>query len=124
MSNSNVICETPGNLAKIERKMKLAQYGWLFALLVLSFHQAKSSPVKKTARNEEDLRLPRTILPRLYQVTLLPILIEGNFTTEGSVSILVDCVQSTNNITLHIADITFSPADVAVKKFEKKFIHI
>lgn len=99
--------------------MKLAQYGWLFALLVLSFDQAKSSPVKKTARNE-DLRLPRTILPRLYQVTLLPILIEGNFTTEGSVSILVDCVQSTNNITLHIADITFSPADVTVKKFLKK----
>lgn len=64
--------------------------------------------------NGQDLRLPRTILPRLYEITLLPILIEGNFTTEGSTTILVECMQNTNTITLHVADIKFNPATISV----------
>ncbi len=99
--------------------MKLASILLLFTVALA----ASDVPTKRRAgRGGEELRLPRDILPRLYEVTLLPILIEGNFTTEGSVNILVDCVQSTNNITLHIADITFNPAEVTVCKIRISYI--
>ena len=68
-----------------------------------------------------DLRLPRNILPRLYEITLLPILIEGNFTTEGSTIILMDCVTNTNTITLHIADLQFNPAGISVCTLDSDF---
>ena len=71
----------------------------------------------------QDLRLPRTILPRLYEITLLPILIEGNFTTEGSTTILMDCVTYTNTITLHIADIQFNPTGISVCAFNLNLIY-
>lgn len=63
----------------------------------------------------EELRLPRDILPRSYDVSLLPILTQGNFTTEGSVSILMDCVKTTNKVVLHVADITVETATVTVR---------
>ena len=95
--------------------MKLAQFLLLFTAVLAASGAPSTCSTKKTAsRAGEDLRLPRDILPRLYEVSLLPILIEGNFTTEGAVSILVDCVQSTNNITLHIAEIIFNPAELTV----------
>lgn len=84
----------------------------LFLALVCFF--VTPSVAKKKGRAGEDLRLPRDILPRLYEVSLLPTFVEGNFTTEGSVSVLVDCVQSTSNITFHIADIAFNANDVSV----------
>ena len=83
-------------------------------MMIAMMAAGTTTSAKRAGRAGEDLRLPRDILPRLYEVTLLPILIEGNFTTEGSVSISVDCIQSTNNITLHIADIVFNAADVTV----------
>lgn len=55
-----------------------------------------------TSEEYSDLRLPGSILPRLYEISLLPHLVKGNFTTEGSVDIFVECVDDTNNITLHI----------------------
>ena len=71
-------------------------------------------------------RLPRNVLPRLYDVTLFPVLIEGNFTTQGTVDILVDCITSSNSITLHIADTIFDPSKVSVIDMtdEKKRIFI
>jgi aminopeptidase N len=95
-------------------KMKHSFLLILIAMLAASTAAAAPSSTKRAGRAGEDLRLPRDILPRLYEVTLLPILSEGNFTTEGSVGISVDCIQATNNITLHIADILFNPADVTV----------
>lgn len=85
-----------------------------FFIFILSISTVTSDKINKSSRAGEELRLPRSVLPRLYEVTLLPILIEGNFTTEGSVNILVDCVLPTSNITLHIADITFSSSSVLV----------
>jgi aminopeptidase N len=100
--------------------MKYLSFFLLIAMMAASSAAATLSTGKRVARAGEDLRLPRNILPRLYEVTLLPILIEGNFTTEGSVSISVDCIQSTYNITLHIADIVFNPADVRVSQIRKQ----
>ncbi|KZS09066.1 Aminopeptidase N [Daphnia magna] len=92
--------------------MTLSPYLLFIVAVVTVSTTAATSATKRVGRSGEDLRLPRDILPRSYEVTLLPILIEGNFTTEGYVSISVDCIQSTNNITLHIADIIFNPVDI------------
>lgn len=94
-----------------KKKMRIITLVACWACLSLLFTSAAS---KKSSRAGEDLRLPRNVLPRSYEVTLLPILIEGNFTTEGSVNIVVDCVQASNNVTLHIADITWSASSVSV----------
>jgi aminopeptidase N len=87
----------------------------LFSVLLTSALLISSTEIN--SRDGQDLRLPRTILPRLYEITLLPILIEGNFTTEGSTTILIDCITNTNTITLHIADIQFSPAGISVSDY-------
>jgi hypothetical protein len=50
-------------------------------------------------------RLPRWVLPRHYKLRLLPFIEEGNFTTEGQVEILLECMEPTKMIVLHIADI-------------------
>lgn len=62
----------------------------------------------------QDLRLPRTVLPQLYEISLLPNLVEGDFSTEGTVRILLHCNESTNAIILHIADTIYS-SNVLVK---------
>lgn len=59
-------------------------------------------------------RLPRTVLPRHYDVRLLPILEKGNFTVLGRVSIDVQCLQSTDRIVLHSSDIKVDLKSVQV----------
>jgi len=70
-----------------------------------------------------DLRLPGSILPRLYEISLLPHIIEDNFTTEGSVDIYVECVDDTDNITLHIdrQNIFYQPSSIKVVYFNSFF---
>lgn len=53
-----------------------------------------------------DWRLPRWLLPRHYKLRLLPFLQDGNFTTNGHVEILLECMEPTQMIVLHLADIT------------------
>ncbi len=50
-------------------------------------------------------RLPRWVLPRHYKLRLLPFIEDGNFTTAGQVEILLECMEPTKMIVLHIADI-------------------
>lgn len=51
------------------------------------------------------IRLPRTVLPRHYDVRLLPILEKGNFTVVGRVVIDLQCMEQTDSIVLHSSDI-------------------
>ena len=73
-----------------------------------------TASVKGAKAAGSELRLPRTVVPRFYDVTLLPILEEGNFTTSGRVDILIDCLESTNNITLHAVDIAIDFSSISV----------
>ena len=50
-------------------------------------------------------RLPRTVLPRHYDIRLLPILQKGNFSILGRVSIDVECKEYADRIVMHSADI-------------------
>ena len=61
-------------------------------------------------------RLPRTVLPRHYDVRLLPILEKGNFSVLGRVAIDVQCLESTDRIVLHSSDINVDLKSVQVKK--------
>ncbi|KAI9551545.1 hypothetical protein GHT06_021878 [Daphnia sinensis] len=65
-------------------------------------------------RQGEDLRLPGDILPRLYTIRLLPFIEVGNWTTDGYVEILVDCVISTVNISMNSLDLTIDLASITV----------
>jgi len=48
-----------------------------------------------------DVRLPRSVIPISYNITLIPFMIEDNFTFSGDVQILVKIVLNTFNITMH-----------------------
>jgi aminopeptidase N len=71
-----------------------------FLCLQVTAKEVRSSP-KYT-----DWRLPEWILPRQYKLRLLPYLEDGNFTTDGQVEILLECMQETQLIVLHMAEIT------------------
>lgn len=71
-----------------------------FLCLQVTAKEVRSSP-KYT-----DWRLPEWVLPRQYKLRLLPYLEDGNFTTDGQVEILLECMQETQLIVLHMAEIT------------------
>ena len=68
--------------------------------------QVAAKEVRNSSPKYTDWRLPRWVLPRNYKLRLLPHLEEGNFTTDGQVDILLECMEETKLIVLHIAEIT------------------
>lgn len=52
------------------------------------------------------VRLPRSIIPEHYDVELQPYIIPDNFTFDGKVRILIKVFEPTDNVTLHINNIT------------------
>jgi len=71
-----------------------------------------TSTSAKSAKLTTNIRLPRTVIPRHYDVRLLPILEKGNFSILGRVSIDVECMEETDRIILHSADIVVNPKSV------------
>ena len=65
-------------------------------------------------RQGEDLRLPGDLLPRFYNVRLLPFVEVGNFTTSGEVQITFDCIVPTVNISLNSLDLTIDLTSINV----------
>ena len=62
-----------------------------------------------------NVRLPRHVLPRHYDIKLLPIIEKGNFSILGDIAIDLECKQETDRIILHSADIVVD--DTSVKVF-------
>lgn len=82
--------------------------GLLFgAVLFVVLLQVTEARYGRAAPKYTDWRLPRTLLPRQYKLRLLPFL-EGNFTTSGYVEILLECMQDTQLVVLHMAEITIA----------------
>lgn len=67
----------------------------------------------KPTTGDHNLRLPRSISPVSYNIKLIPFFEERNFTFEGYSRIVVNCIESTNNITLHAITLTIIESDVA-----------
>ena len=67
----------------------------------LSLTSSTQSPDNAISPSEKDLRLPRSIKPISYDVTLLPFLSGENFTFHGEIEIKLLVTESCKNITLH-----------------------
>ncbi|KAL3203643.1 hypothetical protein MRX96_041832 [Rhipicephalus microplus] len=71
-----------------------------------------AEPIKPVPPLPKNVRLPRSLVPVHYDVELTPRL-DGKFTFNGSVAILVRCVLETWNVTLHIKDLNVSDVSVS-----------
>lgn len=69
-------------------------------------------------RNKDnvDLRLPRSIVPIVYDIKLIPYLFRNNFTFAGEVRILLNVTEKCQNITLHTMDLSIADSDVQVRQ--------
>ena len=61
-----------------------------------------------------DVRLPRAVLPRHYNLRLFPVLDPANFTIPGQVDIDVEVVEDATKIVLHSTDIEIDKSSVTV----------
>ncbi|GFT12414.1 aminopeptidase N [Nephila pilipes] len=58
------------------------------------------------------VRLPRSVVPDHYDVELQPFIFPDNFTFEGKVRVVIRVLEPTNNVTLHINNVTVREASV------------
>ena len=70
--------------------------------------------IRVAAKQGEDMRLPRDVLPDSYNIRLLPFIEVNNFTTDGYIEIFVDCKSATRNISMNAADLTINEASIKV----------
>ncbi|XP_034485827.1 aminopeptidase N [Drosophila innubila] len=67
----------------------------------------------------QDVRLPRSIQPLKYNISLVPQM-EGNFSFTGTVQIRVRVLEDCYNITMHTEDLNITRNDVAVYRVVSK----
>lgn len=58
------------------------------------------------------VRLPRSVVPEHYDVELQPYIIPDNFTFDGKVRIFIRILEATDNVTLHINNVTVDEKSV------------
>lgn len=64
-----------------------------------------------------DVRLPRSVVPDLYELRLTPFIQPGNFTFHGEVKILVNVTEDANNVTLHSVDLKIDTSFTNIKEY-------
>ncbi|XP_018306529.1 aminopeptidase N isoform X2 [Mycetomoellerius zeteki] len=74
------------------------------------------TPTKKKI----DVRLPKAIVPDMYELWLIPFIWEGNFTFHGEVKILINVTLDTNNVTLHAVDMNIDEDFTTVREYSIK----
>jgi len=70
------------------------------------------------------VRLPSNIRPSKYQIHLIPFIIPDNFTISGHVEMDLDVSEPSDNITVHIYDMTIHERDVTVLKEDGSMVDI
>ncbi|XP_012148075.1 suppressor of ER stress-induced death [Megachile rotundata] len=70
-----------------------------------------------SSKQKLDVRLPRSVVPELYELRLIPFIWEGNFTFNGEVKILVNVTEDTRNITLHAVDMMIDLGFTNIKEY-------
>ncbi|XP_067616976.1 aminopeptidase N [Eurosta solidaginis] len=68
---------------------------------------------------ERDVRLPRSMKPQKYNISLVPYLLNNNFTFEGEVRIQVLVLEDCYNITMHATELNITKNDVSVRRIDK-----
>ena len=74
----------------------------------------EATPTSAPRKSLTNVRLPRSVLPRHYNLRLLPILEKGNFSIIGHVDIDVEVTEDTGKIILHINDIVVDQSSLKV----------
>ncbi|XP_051168559.1 puromycin-sensitive aminopeptidase-like protein isoform X5 [Leptopilina boulardi] len=72
----------------------------------------------------DEYRLPNNVKPLTYKLFLNPDLSAENGTFEGSVSILIDIISTTNNLTLHASKLTIDTSQTILKSKKNQFIPV
>ncbi|XP_012230834.1 aminopeptidase N [Linepithema humile] len=70
-----------------------------------------------SAKKKIDVRLPKSVVPDLYQLWLTPFIWEGNFTFHGEVKIFVNVTIDTNNVTLHAVDMKIDEGFTSIREY-------
>jgi len=80
----------------------------------------------EVAENIKDInvRLPTNIKPESYQISLIPFIVPDNFTIYGHEEILLEVLEPSDKITLHINDITIHEKDVTVLTDDGSMVEI
>ncbi|XP_055847662.1 aminopeptidase N [Episyrphus balteatus] len=65
---------------------------------------------------DKDVRLPRSVVPEKYNISLIPHLSNNTFKFEGEVQIIVRVVEDCQNITMHVTELRIAQEDVSVRK--------
>lgn len=71
-------------------------------------------PATPTAEQKLNMRLPRHVIPSSYDIKLIPFLMENNFTFIGEVTILIEILEESKNITLHTLDLVIHEVKLAL----------
>ena len=61
---------------------------------------------------EDGTRLPTHLKPELYQIELLPFIIQNNFTIRGKLELTMLCEQESTNVTLHTKNLVLDEENI------------
>lgn len=67
--------------------------------------------------NKLNVRLPKAVIPKSYDLNLVPFIWQGNFTFNGEVKIVVSVIQDTTNVTLHAVDMKIDEKYTSVSEY-------
>lgn len=88
-------------------------------LLVLATSVNSLAPIDQRSKstrvdNPENYRLPNNTIPLHYDIKLIPFIVQGNFTFDGTVIINVTVIERTSTIVLHAFQIDIDNSSVTV----------
>ncbi|XP_073818645.1 suppressor of ER stress-induced death [Musca autumnalis] len=83
-------------------------------------NETTNGTILAVPHHERDVRLPRSIKPLKYNISLEPYLFEGNFTFDGEVQINILAVEDCYNITMHAVDLNISKNDVSIRRQQQQ----
>ena len=69
----------------------------------------------ETKLADENLRLPQDLVPVSYVIALIPLIEVGKFTTDGTIEIVINCVNTTQSIVLNAAELQIEQTSIQVK---------
>ncbi|XP_037296627.1 aminopeptidase N-like [Manduca sexta] len=68
--------------------------------------ETTTEPPKEIVLSPSDLRLPENVKPERYYLKITPYLIEGNFTFDGEVSVVLTVLNETDQVVFHGVELT------------------
>ena len=66
---------------------------------------------------KNDIRIPTHLKPELYQIELVPFIIQNNFTIRGKLELTMLCEQESTNVTLHTKNLVLRLVHHKLKGF-------